>query len=95
LIAGLSAKDVFMKASNGNIRLKIFRGIFATVNLVLICGGLVSCIAQAPKPLPPTEQQKPVVQPNQPNSNDKSDDDKLDDSNDDGDEDRKNNDDKD
>ncbi|MBD2678859.1 MULTISPECIES: hypothetical protein [Nostoc] len=84
-----------MKASNGNIRLKIFRGIFATVTLVLICGGLVSCIAQAPQPLGPTEQQKPVVQPDRPNSNDKSDDNKLDDGNDDGDEDRKNNDDKD
>ncbi len=84
-----------MKASKGNIRLKIFRGIFASVNLVLICGGLVSCIAQAPKPLPPIQEQKPVVQPNQPNSNDKSDDDKLDDSNNDDDKNEKDNDDQD
>ncbi len=84
-----------MKSSNGNIKLKIFRGIFATVNLVLICGGLISCIGQAPKPLAPTEQQKPVLQPNQPNPSDKYNDDKLDDSSDNEDDEDKDNDDKD
>ncbi|MBD2517460.1 hypothetical protein H6G93_21265 [Nostoc sp. FACHB-973] len=83
-----------MKASNGNIKLKIFRGIFASLNLVLICGGLVSCIPQLPKPLIPIEQQKPVLQPNQQNPNDKDNDDKLDDSKDDGDHDDKDGDDK-
>ncbi|MFN6517981.1 MAG: hypothetical protein RMY29_026330 [Nostoc sp. CreGUA01] len=72
-----------MKASNGNIKLKIFRGIFASLNLMLICAGLVSCVPQLPKPLIPIEQQKPVLQPNQQNSNDKYDDDKDDNGNDD------------
>ncbi|MFS0515209.1 hypothetical protein ACEYW6_10875 [Nostoc sp. UIC 10607] len=61
--------------------IKIFRSIFAAVNLALISGGLVSCAVEVPQPLAPTEQQKPVVQPNQ---NDEDDDDK--------DSDRKNND---
>lgn len=93
-IAGLSAKDVFMKASNGNTKLKIFRGIFASFNLVLICAGLVSCVAQAPKPLAPIEQQKPVLQPDRQNPNGKDNDDKVDDSNDDRDNDDKDRDDK-
>ncbi|MDZ8024864.1 MAG: hypothetical protein RMX97_09300 [Nostoc sp. DedQUE11] len=84
-----------MKESNGNIKLKIFRGIFASVNLVLICGGLVSCIPQLPKPLVPTEQQKPVLQPNQPNSNDKYDNDNDDDGKDDEEDNDKDGDDKD
>ncbi|MEA5623885.1 hypothetical protein [Nostoc sp. UHCC 0251] len=62
--------------------IKIFRSIFAAVNLALIFGGLVSCGLNVPQPLAPTEQQKPVVQPNQ---NDEDDDD-------DKDGDRKNND---
>ncbi|MBD2644707.1 hypothetical protein H6G92_00295 [Nostoc foliaceum FACHB-393] len=61
--------------------IKIFRSIFAAVNLALISGGLVSCAVEVPQPFAPTEQQKPVVQPNQ---NDEDDDDK--------DSDRKNND---
>ncbi|WP_196519277.1 hypothetical protein [Nostoc sp. WHI] len=64
-----------MKASNGNIKLKIFRRIFAIVNLVLISGGLVSCVVQAPNPLAPTEQQKPALEPNQAQPNHKSNDD--------------------
>lgn len=64
-----------MKASNGNIRLKIFKGIFAIVNLVLISGGLVSCVVQPPNPLAPTEQQKPALESNQAQPNRKSDDD--------------------
>ncbi|MDZ8184695.1 MAG: hypothetical protein RMX96_07590 [Nostoc sp. ChiSLP02] len=71
-----------MKASNVSMKLKIFKVIFASVNLVLICGGLVSCVVQAPKPLTPIEQQKPVLQPDRPNSNDKDNDDKLDDNDD-------------
>ncbi|MFW9263795.1 hypothetical protein A4S05_26220 [Nostoc sp. KVJ20] len=61
--------------------IKIFRSIFVAVNLALISGGLVSCAIEVPQPLAPTEQQKPVLQPNQ---NDEDDDDK--------DSDRKNND---
>ncbi|WP_392477551.1 hypothetical protein [Nostoc sp. C110] len=49
--------------------IKIFRSIFAAVNLALISGGLVSCAVEVPQPLAPTEQQKPVLQPNQ-NDND-------------------------
>ncbi|RCJ37135.1 hypothetical protein A6769_13615 [Nostoc punctiforme NIES-2108] len=60
-----------------NVRIKIFRSIFAAVNLALISGGLVGCVVEAPQPIAPTEQQKPVLQPNQqPNQNDKDDDDK-------------------
>ena len=55
-----------------NVRIKIFRSIFAAVNLALISGGLVSCVVEAPQPLAPIEQQKPELQPNQ---NDKDDDD--------------------
>lgn len=62
-----------MSNQNRNIRIKIFRSIFAAVNLALISGGLVSCAVEVPQPLAPTEQQKPVVQPNQ---NDEDDDDK-------------------
>ncbi|MEH1785459.1 MAG: hypothetical protein V7L23_07675 [Nostoc sp.] len=47
------------------MRIKIFRSIFAAVNLALISGGLVSCVVEAPQPIAPTEQQKPVVQPTQ------------------------------
>ncbi|MEH2037206.1 hypothetical protein [Nostoc sp.] len=54
-----------------NVRIKIFRSIFAAVNLALISGGLVSCVVEAPQPLAPIEQQKPELQPNQ---NDKDDD---------------------
>ncbi len=69
-----------MSKQNGNLRIKIFRSIFAAFNLALISGGLVSCAVEVPQPLAPTEQQKPVVQPNQqPNQNDKDDDDKDDD----------------
>ncbi|NEU78257.1 hypothetical protein [Nostoc sp. UIC 10630] len=65
-----------MSKQNGNMGIKIFRSIFAAVNLALISGGLVSCAVEVPQPLAPTEQQKPVVQPNQqPNQNDKDDDD--------------------
>ncbi|MDF5707002.1 MAG: hypothetical protein PUP90_04780 [Nostoc sp. S4] len=84
-----------MKAVNQSMKLKIFRGIFASFNLVLICGGLVSCIPQAPKPLFPIEQQKSTLEPNQANPNDKNNDNKHDDDNDDEDNDDKNNDDKD
>ncbi|QMS89027.1 hypothetical protein HUN01_15995 [Nostoc edaphicum CCNP1411] len=55
------------------MRIKIFRSIFAAVNLALISGGLISCAVEVPQPLAPTEQQKPVLQPNQ---NDRDDDDK-------------------
>ncbi|MEH2167193.1 MAG: hypothetical protein V7K41_11060 [Nostoc sp.] len=48
-----------------NVRIKIFKSIFAAVNLALISGGLVSCVVEAPQPPAPTEQEKPVVQPNQ------------------------------
>ncbi|MBC6430087.1 hypothetical protein FM036_04210 [Nostoc sp. HG1] len=62
--------------------IKIFRSIFAAVNLALISGGLVSCAVEVPQPLAPTEQQKPVLQPNQqPNQvkqNDEDDDDDKD-----------------
>ncbi|MBN3908217.1 MAG: hypothetical protein HWQ35_17230 [Nostoc sp. NMS1] len=54
-----------MFKQNGNIRIKIFRSIFAVVNLALISGGLVSCVVEAPPPSVPTEQQKPVIQPTQ------------------------------
>ncbi|AUB38876.1 DNA-directed RNA polymerase, sigma subunit [Nostoc flagelliforme CCNUN1] len=61
------------------MRIKIFRSIFAAVNLALISGGLVSCV-EVPQPLAPTEQQKPVLQPNQQpnqtNQNEEDDDDK-------------------
>ncbi|MDZ8092862.1 MAG: hypothetical protein RMZ42_13330 [Nostoc sp. DedQUE05] len=71
-----------------NVRIKIFRSIFAAVNLALISGGLVSCVVEAPQPLAPIEQQKPELQPNQ---NDKDDDHKDDDrKNDKKDGDRKN-----
>ncbi|MCC5642131.1 hypothetical protein LC607_03955 [Nostoc sp. CHAB 5824] len=60
--------------------IKIFRSIFAAVNLALIYGTLVSCAVEVPQPLAPTEQQKPVLQPNQQpnqtNQNDEDDDDK-------------------
>ncbi len=60
-----------------NGRIKIFRSIFAAVNLALISGGLVSCVVEAPQPPAPTEQEKPIVQPNQqPQQNDKDDNDK-------------------
>ncbi|MEH1893894.1 MAG: hypothetical protein V7K94_00995 [Nostoc sp.] len=72
------------------MRIKIFKSIFATVNLALISGGLVSCVVEVPQPSTPTEQPKPVLQPTQqPNQvkqkdkdgdrkNDKKDDDKDD-----------------
>lgn len=69
-----------MSKQNGNMTIKIIRSIFAAVNLALISGGLVSCVVEVPQPSAPTEQQKPVVQPNeQPNQvkqNDEDDDDK-------------------
>lgn len=69
-----------MLKQNGNMRIKIFRSIFAAVNLALISGGLGSCVVEAPQPPAPTEQQKPVVQPTQQpkqtNQNNKNDDDK-------------------
>jgi len=66
-----------MLKQNGNMRIKIFRSIFAAVNLALISGGLISCAVEVPQPLAPTEQQKPVLQPNQqPDQNDRDDDDK-------------------
>ncbi|MBD2532821.1 hypothetical protein H6G97_25840 [Nostoc flagelliforme FACHB-838] len=78
------------------MRIKIFKSIFAVVNLALISGGLISCAVEAPQPLAPTEQQKPVVQPNeQPNQEDRDDDDKQDnrkDDQDDDDDDKDNND---
>lgn len=64
-----------MLKQNENMRIKIFRSIFAAVNLALISGGLISCAVEVPQPLAPTEQQKPELQPNQqPNQNDKDDD---------------------
>jgi len=54
-----------MLKQNGNIRIKIFRSIFAAVNLVLISRGLVSCTVKVPQPVAPPEQQKPVLQPTQ------------------------------
>jgi len=54
-----------MLKQNENMRIKIFRSIFAVVNLALISGGLVSCVVEVPQPPVPTEQQKPVVQPSQ------------------------------
>jgi hypothetical protein len=78
-----------MKASNENINRKIFRAIFAIVNLVLISGGLVSCVVQAPKPITPTEQPKSTLEPKQSDFNHKDDDDKDDDSKDDKDHDDK------
>ncbi|MEA5599684.1 hypothetical protein [Nostoc sp. UHCC 0252] len=75
------------------MRIKSFRSIFAAVNLALIFGGLVSCAVEVPQPLAPTEQQKPVLQPNQ-NDNDDDDDgdrrNRNDDDDDDDDGDRKN-----
>jgi hypothetical protein len=56
---------------NRNLRIKIFRSIFAVINLALISGGLVSCAVEAPQLPAPTEQQKPVLQPNQGQQNDK------------------------
>ena len=62
-----------------NVRIKIFRSIFAAVNLALISGGLVSCAVEVPQRLAPIEEQKPVLEPKQqPNRNDKGDDDKHD-----------------
>ncbi|MEH2464966.1 hypothetical protein [Nostoc sp.] len=62
------------------MRIKIFRSIFATVNLALISGGLVSCVVEVPRSSAPTEQQKsvlqPTKQPNQTNQKAKNDDDK-------------------
>ncbi|MEH2240620.1 hypothetical protein [Nostoc sp.] len=62
------------------MRIKIFRSIFAAVNLALISGGLVSCVVEVPQRLAPPELQKPVVQPNQQpkqtNQKDKDDNDK-------------------
>ncbi|MEH2177896.1 hypothetical protein [Nostoc sp.] len=70
-----------------NVRIKIFRSIFAAVNLALISGGLVSCVVEAPQPVTPTEQQKPVVQPTQQpqqtKQKDKDDNDRKDDKKDD------------
>ncbi|MHC5831306.1 MAG: hypothetical protein ACYT04_88915, partial [Nostoc sp.] len=54
-----------MLKQNGNIRIKIFRSIFAAVNLAVISGGLVSCTGKVPQPVAPPEQQKPVLQPTQ------------------------------
>lgn len=65
-----------MSKQNGNMTIKIFRSIFAAVNLALITGGLFSCAVEVPQPLAPTEQQKPNQQPNQTNQNDEDDDDK-------------------
>jgi hypothetical protein len=62
-----------MLKPNGNMRIRIFRSIFAAINLALISGGLMSCVVEVPQQLAPTEQQKPVLQPNQ---NDRDDDDK-------------------
>ncbi|MEH2359182.1 MAG: hypothetical protein V7K58_05615 [Nostoc sp.] len=63
-----------------NFLIKIFRSIFAAINLALISGGLVSCVVEVPQPVAPTEQQKPVLeptqQPNQVKQKDKNDDDK-------------------
>ncbi|MEH2216831.1 MAG: hypothetical protein V7K72_06775 [Nostoc sp.] len=47
------------------MRRKIFKSIFATVNLALISGGLVSCVVEIPQPSIPTEQPKPGLQPTQ------------------------------
>ncbi|MEH2390173.1 MAG: hypothetical protein V7K21_00375 [Nostoc sp.] len=75
------------------MRIKIFRSIFAAVNLALISGGLVSCVVKVPQRSAPTEQQKPVLQPtqqpNQTNNKDKNGDDKHRDHKDDKDDDDK------
>ena len=71
------------------MRIKSFRSIFAAVNLALISGGLVSCAVEVPQPLAPTEQQKPVLQPNQ-NDNDDDDGDRKNRKDNDDDGDRKN-----
>ncbi|WP_340089782.1 hypothetical protein [Nostoc punctiforme] len=64
--------------------IKIFRSIFAAINLALISGGLVSCVVEVPQPSAPTEQQKPVIEPiQQPKQKDKDDDDKHSDRKDD------------
>jgi hypothetical protein len=68
------------------MRIKIFRSIFAAVNLALISGGLISCAVKEPQPFAPTEQQKPVLQPNQ-NDQDDDDGDRKNRNNDDDDED--------
>ncbi|MEH2294218.1 hypothetical protein [Nostoc sp.] len=69
------------------MRIKIFRSIFAALNLALISGGLVSCVVEVPRPVPATEQQKPVIQPtqqpNQVKQNEKNGDDKHSDRKDD------------
>ena len=71
-----------MLKQNGNMKIKIFRSIFAAVNLALISGGLVSCVVEVPQPPAATEQPKPVLQstqePKQENQKDKDDDDKKD-----------------
>lgn len=74
-----------MSKQNGNMGIKIFRSIFAAVNLALISGGLVSCVVEVPQPSAPTEQQKPrVIEPiQQPKQKDKDDDDKNSDRKDD------------
>jgi hypothetical protein len=73
-----------MFKQNGNMRIKIFRSIFAAVNLALISGGLVSCVVEVPQPSAPTEQQKRVIEPiQQPKQKDKDDDDKHSDRKDD------------
>ena len=54
-----------MSKQNGNMTRKIFRSIFAAVNLALISGGLISCGVKVPQPSAPDEQQKPLLQPKQ------------------------------
>lgn len=69
-----------MLKQNENMRIKIFRSIFAAVNLALISGGLASCVVEVPQPPAATDQQKPVLQPTQQpkqtKQNDRDDDDK-------------------
>ncbi|MEH2058948.1 MAG: hypothetical protein V7K97_22890 [Nostoc sp.] len=54
-----------MLKQNENMRIKIFRSIFAAINLALISGGLASCVVEVPQPVAPTQQPKPVVQTTQ------------------------------
>lgn len=85
-----------MFKQNENMRIKIFRSIFAAVNLALISGGLVSCVVEVPRSSAPTEQQKPVLQPtqqpNQTNKKDKDDEKHRDRKNDKDDDDKEDND---
>ncbi|MBW4614590.1 MAG: hypothetical protein KME21_15205 [Desmonostoc vinosum HA7617-LM4] len=65
-----------MLNSNQNLRIKIIGGVFAVINLGLISLGLVSCGGEDKEKqrLAPTEQQRPVQQPNRQDDDDQEDD---------------------